>query len=1210
MMQRPDTKWVIELLTNVRISVYKTNFLLGNPRNAVPEHIKLHKAIYSLVADKRTGKLFNDNFCAFRCLALHKGYSQKNLKAPCTKYYKRWERVQEPQLPFQGIRLEEDMSSFEKLFETNVEVFTLDENGIAKNEYSSLAKFPSTMYLNLSGTHLSYIHNFELYSKKYQCRHCSKLWQSSSSCMRHSSTCESKNKFVYPGGFNSIPQYIFDHLMEAGIECKNDHYPWFIVYDFESIQPQIESTGDSKTEYLREHIPVSVSVCSNVLDFTEPRCFINRDPDQLVQDMLQYMTEISYAAHELAEERWSEQLDSLRYEAGVINAEQGERTNLNQTSKKKDEAGKKDKDQLRKDEMFSLLCKFENYMSQIPVLGFCSSRYDINLVKQKLLLHLDLHQSEESCNYVIKKCNSYVCISSQNFKFLDMAQYLAPNSCYADFLKAFNVKEQKGFFPYEWFDDYSKLDYPRLPRREDFYNVLKDEELSQTDYDKCLRTWSDLGMTTFEDFLIWYNNRDAGPLVTAVERWQEQYFNEGLDVFKTAISLPGLARQKLYKYAFENNAQFSLIDKTNADLHQVMTQNLFGGPSIVFHRHMKSGVTKIRDGKLAEKVHGFDSNALYVWCLDQPLPTGIFVKRKAETGFEPLIRDIYIKAFAWLDYLNESCGGSIQHLRNMGYEKRVGPYPVDGYKREDGSIYQFHGCYIHGHLCELTKNIKNDAWHEGRQKRLERTQSTTQYIESEGFHVVEMWECEFNRLCRRNPSLYRKLDIQRPDFFRKHGFKKKVTEKQILDGVLPGNLFGFVQCDLSVPDRWGKGFENFSDLTPYEYFKEMSPIFCTSEVPFESYGEHMQRYVEEMGMGKTPRVLLVGGMSAQEILIATPLLRWYLQQGIVVTKIHQVVECQQKRCFKGLARDVTAVRRAGDTNPDLKIMAETKKTQGNSSYGALCMDKSKHTNVNYYKGHVNASQAVNEPQFRKLTCLDEDRQFYEVHSAKDKITMDVPIQLAVFILNLAKLRLLAFAYDEIDRLVDRSDYMLLETDTDSLYMALSKPTLDEVVKPHLKDEYLKTVKGQCKDGSTPSLEYLPRSCCSKHALFDKREPGVFKTEFIGDEMIGLCSKTYFVENRELHISKLSCKGANKKRVRNPKEKFEKVLQQKRPQMCENFGIKSKGNTMFTYRQAKIGFNYFYVKRKVLHDGVSTDPLDLVLKPAKRSKRAQEVQTEF
>ena len=105
-------------------------------------------------------------------------------------------------------------------------------------------------------------------------------------------------------------------------------------------------------------------------------------------------------------------------------------------------------------------------------------------------------------------------------------------------------------------------------------------------------------MAAFKDFLIWYNNLDVGPFVKAVEKWQEQYFHEGLDVFKTAISLPGIARQKLYKYAFENNAQFLLIDKSNDDLHQVMTQNLFGGPSIVFYRHAESGVTKIRGGKL------------------------------------------------------------------------------------------------------------------------------------------------------------------------------------------------------------------------------------------------------------------------------------------------------------------------------------------------------------------------------------------------------------------------------------------------------------------------------------------------------------------------------------------------------------------------------------------------------------------------------------
>ena len=88
LMQREDTKWVVELLTNVCFTVYKTCFLLGNPNQSVQKHIKNSKSIFSLVTDKRTGKVFNDNLCAFRCLALHQGYDLKNLEAPCLRNYK------------------------------------------------------------------------------------------------------------------------------------------------------------------------------------------------------------------------------------------------------------------------------------------------------------------------------------------------------------------------------------------------------------------------------------------------------------------------------------------------------------------------------------------------------------------------------------------------------------------------------------------------------------------------------------------------------------------------------------------------------------------------------------------------------------------------------------------------------------------------------------------------------------------------------------------------------------------------------------------------------------------------------------------------------------------------------------------------------------------------------------------------------------------
>ena len=72
-----------------------------------------------------------------------------------------------------------------------------------------------------------------------------------------------------------------------------------------------------------------------------------------------------------------------------------------------------------------------------------------------------------------------------------------------------------------------------------------------------------------------------------------------------------------------------------------------------------------------------------------------------------------------------------------------------------------------------------------------------------------------------------------------------------------------MQCDLRVRDKWGRGFENFSSLTPHKYFSEMSPIFCTSEIPLDAIGAHMQEYARNMGIGEKPRILLVGGMRAR-----------------------------------------------------------------------------------------------------------------------------------------------------------------------------------------------------------------------------------------------------------------------------------------------------------------------------------------------------------
>ena len=274
-------------------------------------------------------------------------------------------------------------------------------------------------------------------------------------------------------------------------------------------------------------------------------------------------------------------------------------------------------------------------------------------------------------------------------------------------------------------------------------------------------------MKTFQDFLIWYNNLDVGPFVKAVCIFKEFYKEMGLDAFKSAISLPGLARRILFGFAQKNKAQFTLMDRANSELYDLINNGITGGPSIVFHRKAIKGKTRIGKGKLVEKVVGYDANSLYLWALDQPLPVGVFVHRRAENGFKPVVRDQLIKAYAWLDFLNDKQDLSIKHMRNNGLEKKVGPYPFDGWDASTGTVYQFHGCYFHGHQCEVSKNENNPNWKENRADYFKATQNTSSFIKESGHKFVEMWECEFSRFAKSNPAVYGYTKEVRPRFYQK-----------------------------------------------------------------------------------------------------------------------------------------------------------------------------------------------------------------------------------------------------------------------------------------------------------------------------------------------------------------------------------------------------------------------------------------------------------
>ena len=77
----------------------------------------------------------------------------------------------------------------------------------------------------------------------------------------------------------------------------------------------------------------------------------------------------------------------------------------------------------------------------------------------------------------------------------------------------------------------------------------------------------------------------------------------------------------------------------------------------------------------------------------------------------------------------------------------------------------------------------------------------------------------------------------------------------------------------------------------------------------------MKAYAEENNIMAQPRRSLIGSMKGEKILLATPLLKWYLEHGLEVTKVHQVIEFTPEPCFKPFGDAVSDARRAGDADP-------------------------------------------------------------------------------------------------------------------------------------------------------------------------------------------------------------------------------------------------------------------------------------------------------
>ena len=164
-----------------------------------------------------------------------------------------------------------------------------DQDNIVHLVQRSQMKYKSTMYLNLFDRHFSYIKDMKLYSNSYQCRTCDKIWPTAYLLQRHEQTCDDRTKYQYPGGVYHPAATVFEKLELEGINIPAELrcFPYRATFDFETYQESSNLPQETaSSQWIGEHIPLSVSICSNVPGYERPVCFVTDGDAKKTYDQL------------------------------------------------------------------------------------------------------------------------------------------------------------------------------------------------------------------------------------------------------------------------------------------------------------------------------------------------------------------------------------------------------------------------------------------------------------------------------------------------------------------------------------------------------------------------------------------------------------------------------------------------------------------------------------------------------------------------------------------------------------------------------------------------------------------------------------------------------------------------------------------------------------------------------------------------------------
>ena len=216
---------------------------------------------------------------------------------------------------------------------------------------------------------------------------------------------------------------------------------------------------------IEKHIPISVSYLDSSKLVKEQIFLCNSDPRHLLTSSICAFENLALQSKAIMKHSFFNTKTTIKIKRGSILEK------LTQRHNRREQADLDDCDneictsseflQIQKKQLMDLQEHLERYCNVLPIFGFNSAKYDLNLIKSYLSPILVNERNIQPT--VIKKANQFISFKFGDIQMLNFIIFSGGATGLDSFFRVYRTSETKRFFPYELFDHLDKMQNPELP---------------------------------------------------------------------------------------------------------------------------------------------------------------------------------------------------------------------------------------------------------------------------------------------------------------------------------------------------------------------------------------------------------------------------------------------------------------------------------------------------------------------------------------------------------------------------------------------------------------------------------------------------------------------------------------------------------------------------------------------------------------------------